>query len=123
MVPRKPPQPPDWRPRRLDRPLALAVAHLTGWAGLGECVLVPPSEGQDGWVVLVFLPEGGEPLVLPTLGAAVPLLRRGFHTRKLDEATRLRMGAGVRLRHAEAQVRRELARTLAKDEAQEEARR
>jgi hypothetical protein len=111
-----------WR-RPFDKVTASSVAAAVVWARLGECSLVPPGAGQDGWVVLVFLPEGGEPLVVATLETGAPLLRRVYHTTRLDEETRWRMGQGSRVRAAEAQVRRELARTLAKEEAREAVRR
>jgi hypothetical protein len=108
-----------WPDQPLTRSLALATAHIVGWADLGECQVVPPSGDQPHWVVLVYPPDGGEPAVLGTVGAAAPLLRRAFHTRKLDEAARQRIGEATRLRHAEAQVRRELGHLLAKEEAEE----
>jgi hypothetical protein len=69
--------PGDWRRRRLDRPLALAIVDVARWTGLAEGLPVP---GERGWLVLLqdARDPDGEPQVLATLGDAAPFLRRAW---------------------------------------------
>jgi hypothetical protein len=115
------------------------VAALIDRAGLGHCAVIP---GTRGWDVLVELgpvrgqsdAEGGELVVLATLGDAAPLLGRAFrlsiqrHGRDREDApsSSEASGGGVVPQgtpgRAEAQIRAALTDVLA-TKAEEEARR